>query len=513
MIYIDPPYNTGHDFIYNDSFEIDKEEYEQELNLRDEEGNKQFKENNDSNPRFHSDWCSMIYSRLKIARNLLTDDGVIFISIDDNEIDNLKKICNEIFGEDNFVANIIWQSTGGSNTGTSIVTITEYILVYTKNKYNLKIKLLEKNKDNYSLKDKHYNERGMYYLQKLDGKFTKEHYTESLNYPIEYKGKLIYPGGNNKTSTELWNWRWSKTKVKWGIENDFIEFIENGQDITVKFKNYEKVDNNNNERKPSVPPKNLILSNLCTTSTGTVEINSIIGNGFFEFPKCTKLLKHLLNLIDFNSGIVLDFFSGSATTADAVMQLNTEDDGNRKFIMVQLPEQCDEKSEAFKAGYKNICEIGKERIRRAGKKIVEQTGKTDLDIGFRVFKLDESNMKEVHFSPKDFNQDFLVELEDNIKEDRNSEDLLFSCMLNWGLELSLPHKIEKIGNNEIHIVNENELVACFDKNVTEDVIKKIAEKQPLRVVFRDNSFGKDSERINVEEIFKLKSPNTKIKVL
>ena len=195
------------------------------------------------------------------------------------------------------------------------------------------------------------------------------------------------------------------------------------------------------------------------------------------------------------------------------MKLNAEDGGNRKFIMVQLPEQCDEKSEAYKAGYKNICDIGKERIRRAGKKIVDETGKTDLDIGFRVFKLDESNMKEVHFSPKDFNQDFLTELEDNIKEDRNSEDLLFACMLNWGLELSLPHRIEKIDNNEIHIVNENELIACFDKNISENVVKKIADKQPLRVVFRDNSFGKDSDRINVEEIFKLKSPNTKIKVL
>lgn len=358
MIYIDPPYNTGNKFIYNDNLS-------------------------------HTDWLNMIYPRLKLARNLLTDDGVIFISIDDNEQANLKKVCDEIFGEGNFVSKLVWQSTGGSNTGSSIVTVTEYIYVYAVDKKNLRIKLLEKNKSNYNLVDDYYNTRGKYYLQKLDGKFTKDHYSSSLNYPIEYKGKNIYPGGQQGQLSELWNWRWSKEKVNWGIKNGFIEFIENESNITVKFKNYEKVDNNNEPRLPSVPPKNLILSDVCTTSSGTIEINNLLGNGFFEFPKCSVLVLYLLGLVASSDSLILDFFSGSATTAHAVMKLNAEDGGNRKFIMVQLPEVCAETSEAYKAGYKNICEIGKERIRRAGQKIKEESPLTtqNLDVGFRVLKI------------------------------------------------------------------------------------------------------------------------------
>ena len=501
MIYIDPPYNTGNDFIYKDNFEIDKEEYEQELNLRDEEGNKQFKENNDSNPRFHSDWCSMIYSRLKIARNLLTDDGAIFISIDDNEFDNLKKICDEIFGEDNFICSFIWQKNFAPKNDNKYISIsTENILLYSKNKNNYNRGLLprtEKHNAGYSNPDN--DKRGLWSSCSI----LATTFAESGVF------KIIAPNGTEHLPPAGRCWRFSQNKIKELKDDNRLWFGSDGNGVP-------RIKRFLSEMPNGIVPQNLLLyQDVGSNQDGTQELKSLFDNTqIFNFPKGSKLLKHLIIIGNLSKNdIILDFFSGSATTAHAIMQLNSEDGGNRKFIMVQLPEQCDEKSEAFKAGYKNICEIGKERIRRAGKKIIEETGKTDLDIGFRVFKLDESNMKEVHFSPKDFNQDFLTELEDNIKEDRNSEDLLFSCMLNWGLELSLPHKIEKIGNNEIHIVNENELVACFDKNVTEDVIKKIAEKQPLRVVFRDNSFGKDSERINVEEIFKLKSPNTKIKVL
>lgn len=506
MIYIDPPYNTGHDFIYNDNFEIDREEYEQQLNLRDEQGKKQFKENNDSNPRFHSDWCSMIYSRLKIARNLLTDDGVIFISIDDNEVDNLKKICDEIFGEDNFMCNFIWEKTVNPNsTGNNIGISHEYILCYSKQETSLNLLPLTKEDiEKYTGKDEFFSTKGGYKLVGLNKTGTLSDKRPNLEYDIiAPDGTVIKPQPR---------WRWSKATFEKGIAENRVLFSNNNGKWTVYYKQYMNEDNYGNIVNRGNLVKT-ILSNVGRTTNGTNELSQIIGKAIFDFPKPSSLIIHLLKTATKNNCFILDFFSGSATTAHAVMQLNAEDGGNRKFIMVQLPEQCDEKSEAYKAGYKNICEIGKERIRRAGKKIVEETGKKDLDIGFRVFKIDDINFKEVHFSPKDFNQDFLTQLEDNIKEDRNSEDLLFSCMLNWGLELSLPHRIEKIDNNEIHIVNENELIACFDKNISENVVKKIADIHPLRVVFRDNSFGKDSDRINVEEIFKLKSPNTKIKVL
>ncbi len=540
MIYIDPPYNTGKDFIYKDNFEIDKEQYEQELNLRDNEGNKQFKENNDSNPRFHSDWCSMLYSRLKISRNLLTDDGVIFISIDNNEIENLRKICDEVFGDINFVGTLIIQ-TATDNNPTQINTEHEYMLCYAKNIISLPV-WSKKSENAYKiisqyekLKAKYNNSNDIQtelrkWIKKNKSDLQQvEHYncvddkgvytanTNSSNTkPGGYTYDIIHPITKKACPKPDFGWRWTE-KTFWDYANNGE--VEWGIDDTTQPHIKKRIETAQEQLKT-------VIYEDGRAATKTLE-TIFKKKKIFNNPKSHTMIKRILEFVVNSDSIILDFFSGSATTAHAVMQLNAEEEktGKRKFIMVQLPEltyeidkngkekPTKEGKSAYEAGYRNICEIGKERIRRAGKKIVEETGKTDLDIGFRVFKLDESNMKEVHFSPKDFNQDFLTQLEDNIKEDRNSEDLLFACMLNWGLELSLPHRIEKIDNNEIHIVNENELIACFDKNISENVVKKIADKQPLRVVFRDNSFGKDSDRINVEEIFKLKSPNTKIKVL
>ena len=513
MIYIDPPYNTGNDFVYNDDFAMDSAEYADKSGQYDEQGDR-LVQNTESNGRFHTDWLNMIYPRLKVAKDLLSDDGVIFISIDDNEYDNLKKICDEIFGTNNFISNMIWQNTGGSNTGSNIVTITEYVLIYGKNKNLVKIKLIEKNDENYKLKDEFFETRGRYYLQKLDGKFTPDHYTESLNYPIYVEGKEIWPGGGNFKSNELWNWRWSKTKVEWGIKNKFIEFIQKGDEISVKFKNYEFVDNQGNKRIPSVPPKNVIGSSISSTATGTAELYEIFRNDYFPFPKSSKLLSYLLKLIDFDNGIVLDFFSGSATTAHAVMQLNAEDGGNRKFIMVQLPEKCDEKSEAYKAGYKTICDIGKERIRRAGKKIKEENPSvTNLDIGFRVLKLDSSNMKDIYYKPSDYSQNLLDSFENNIKEDRTPLDLLFQVMLDLGKPLSAKIEEKRIAGKQVFIADDNDLIACFDKDVTEETVTAIAKLKPLYAVLRDSGLSSDSVGANFDQIFATYSPNTTRKVL
>ncbi len=470
--------------------------------------------NPESNGRFHTDWLNMIYPRLRVAKDLLADDGVIFISIDDNEQANLKKVCDDVFGEENFISNMIWQSTGGSNTGSSIVTVTEYILIFAKNKEKIKVKLLKKNDKNYKLQDKYFIERGRYYLQKLDGKFTPSHYSEALSYPIIYKGKEIWPGGEKYKSNELWNWRWSKDKTEWGIENGYIEFIENSDKIRIMLKNYEFVDNSGNPRENSVPPKNIIGTDICITANGTTELYSLFNNDYFPFPKSSKLIKYLLNLIDNNNGYILDFFSGSATTAQAVMQLNAEDGGNRKFIMVQLPEKCDEKSEAYKAGYKNICEIGKERIRRAGKKIKEENANaTNIDTGFRVFKLDSSNMKDCYYYPEDTTQDMLEKLQDNIKEDRTAEDLLIQVMLELEVELSSKIETVEIEGKKVYKVNEKELVCCFERNLTNAIVTEIAKMQPKYAVFRDSSMQSDSVNINFAQLFKSYAPNTSRKVL
>ena len=514
MIYIDPPYNTGNDFIYQDNFKMSVNEYAEERGEFDIDGNRMFR-NADSNGRFHSDWCSMIYSRIMLARNLLSDDGVIFISIDDNEYDNLKKICDEIFGEKNFVANVIWHSTAGSNTGTNVITVTEYILFYSKQFSNCIFNTSPIEDTNKYLNiDEYFERRGGYVLNKLDRRMTGTHYSEALNYAIKMPdGEILYPGSTLEKNNENWNWRWSKSKVEWGILNGFIVFKKVDGKWNVYFKQYLKVDNNDNPIDRSLPYQNIIKLEQANNTQGTREIMTLLGNKYFDYPKPSNLIKYLLNIVRTENSFILDFFSGSATTAHAVMQLNAEDGGQRKFIMVQLPEKTDEKSEAHKAGYDTICEIGKERIRRAAKKIHEENPDAEFDGGFRVFKLDDTNMRDVYYSAGDYNQTMLDLLESNIKDDRTDLDLLFGCLLEWGLPLSMPYTSEKIDGFTIHSYNDGDLIACFDDNISDSVLKTIAKRQPIRVVFRDSGFADSPSKINVNEIFKLLAPDTRVKII
>lgn len=513
FIYIDPPYNTGSDFIYKDNFRMSQAEYDELTASVDDENNRMFR-NTDSNGRFHSDWCSMIYPRLVLARNLLSDEGVIFISIDDNELDNLKKICDEVFGESNFVANMIWQSTAGSNTGTEIVTVTENILIYTKKRDAFAFNGMLASDKSYSLSDEYESIRGKYALDKLDRRRVGSHYSEALNFPIEMPdGSLRYPGGGTEPSTEGWNYLWSKTKVKWGIDNGFIEFKQNNGQWNVYNKRYALIDNEGNPVERTIPFRNLITSDQCNTAQGTAELRNLFGFRPFDFPKPSTLIKNLMltAIRTDKEAIVMDFFSGSASTAQAVMQLNADDGGNRKFIMVQVPEELEEESEGWNNGYRNICEIGKDRIRKAGSEISKIN--SNVDIGFRVFRVDDSNMKDVYFSVDEYSQDLLNMLESNIKEDRSELDLLFGCILGWGLPLSMGYSSEIIDGVTVHDYNDGDLIACFSDNIQENVIRKIADKKPLRAVFRDSSFMNSPSKINVSEIFKLISPDTTIKVI
>lgn len=527
MIYIDPPYNTGKDFIYIDNFTKSKEEFEEEAGLFDEEGNRLFL-NTESNGRFHSDWCSMLYSRLKLAHNLLQEDGVIFISINDNEIYNLRKICDEIYGEINYVADLIWANKeGGGSSDSNLFRIKhEHILCYSKKIDKIDILGVGiNNEDRYKSSDKYENVRGKYYLQKLG--MGSIQYSDSLDYEIKAPdGTSIKPADNNNGNKACW--RWSKLKYLWGYENDFIEIKKDSSGIwTVYTKQYLNCDNEGNIIVRSQRPMGIIDEYSSTQASKYLQ--QLFNGKVFDYSKPYELIKYLSERLDLKNEVILDFFSGSATTAHAVMQLNAEDAGNRKFIMVQLPEPCDEKSEAFKAGYKNICEIGKERIRRAGEKIkseliAKNEGKINfsdgtsvnpesLDIGFRVLKLDDTNMKEVYYAANEYDQATLTNLESNIKEDRTPLDLLCQCLLDWGLSLSLPHTTETIENVKVHTVDKGSLVACFDDNVPEKVIREIAKRQPLRVVFRDSSFTSSPEKINVTEIFKTLAPNTSVKVI
>lgn len=519
MIYIDPPYNTGNDsFIYPDDYATNKDQYDEEVGAVDDSGYRMFK-NVETNGRFHSSWCSMMYPRLKLARNLLSEDGVIFISIDDHEIENLKKICDEVFGNENFIGLFVINSTPNARDYGHIGKMTEYAIFYSKNITLTTTNMLPEVDKTFKYNDEKggynihplynsneaftkFNRPNLYYpfYLYLDEKIDKEFYSIGLKkkeHSIE-----IYPPKSLKNNVQF-VWRWGKDKAQSNLNTEIIGYkTENGEyRIVQKMRHTEKII------------RNLLIDTSYTTRRGTADVEKIFGDKYFSFPKPINLLKKFITISSDETSIILDFFSGSATTAHAVMQLNAEDDGNRKFIMVQLPEVCDEKSEAYKAGYKNICEIGKERIRRAGKKIVEETGKTDLDIGFRVLKLDESNMKDVYYTPDELSQSDLVDSISNIKEGRSGYDLLYQCMLDWGLELSLPHKTVRINNNEVHIVNDGDLIACFDDKVSEGTIKQIADKKPLRVVFKDSSFATPAARINVDEIFKLKSPQTTIKVL
>ena len=507
-IYIDPPYNTGNDFIYADDFKMESEEWKVESGEWSEEGDRLFK-NTDTNGRFHSDWCSMIYSRLLLARNLLTDDGLIFVSIDNNEIENLRKICDEVFGESNCVSQLVWKNKYGAGGGTnSVAYVHEYILIYSKKEAtSIVCDLSDELISAYNKQDEKYAVRGGYLTQPLAS--TSKGARANLMYPIFHEGNEIHPPKGGR-------WIWSKEKFEQAYKNNEIVINRTKEGWSVRFKQYLKDEN-------GVMRKGTQLSMITNVfnQEGTKEFANLMGDKrFFDFPKPVELICQLLKLeingLSGESAIILDFFSGSATTAHAVMQLNAEDGGHRKFIMVQLPEKCDEKSEAYKAGYKNICEIGKERIRRAGEKILKEqlannnstlnSPNSKLDIGFRVLKLDSTNMKDVYYAPCDYDQDFLHQLESNIKDDRTDLDLLFGCLIEWGLPLSLPYKSEQLGGCTVHTYNDGDLIACFDANIPESVVKEIAKRKPLRAVFRDSGFASSPEKINMFEIFKLYMP-------
>lgn len=488
MIYIDPPYNTGNDFIYADDFMRSQEEENEQMGMYDEEENRLFK-NTDTNGRFHSDWCSMIYSRLMLARNLLTDDGVILISINEYETSNLSKICEEAFGRENFVCRFGWETkkaAQGMTTANMVVDNQESIYVYAKQIGMFKFRGLDRDETNgFSNPDK--DPRGLWkrqYLQRLgqglpvrtivdpdtgnEFSFETPYAQDKLNRWIEEK-RIIFPSD----------------PTKYPARKEFLSEYENRQQLVTS------------------------LGLFATKSTTEKLYNIFDGIKIFSNPKPDTLMYFIIQQCAKSpDSIVLDFFSGSATTAHAVMQLNAEDGGHRKFIMVQLPEKCDETSEAYKAGYKNICEIGKERIRRAGDKIKSESPMTtqDLDIGFRVLKLDDTNMKDVYYAPDDYDQGMLAGLESNIKDDRTDLDLLFGCLIDWGLPLSLPYKSEQLGGCTVHTYNDGDLIACFDANIPESVVKEIAQRKPLRAVFRDSGFASSPEKINVFEIFKLYMP-------
>lgn len=515
MIYIDPPYNTGNDFIYADNFAQSEAAYLQSSGQYDEQGN-QLVRNVDSNGRFHTDWLNMIYPRLKIARDLLSDDGVIFISIDDHEVNNLRKICDEIFGEGNFVANIVWQSTVGSNTGSNtIVTVTENILVYGKTRDRKINKEPFENDGKMTLRDEFFEKRGFYALDKLDSVRQSSHYSEALNYPITCPdGSVRYPGGFDQPQSG-WNYLWSRTKVEWGIANGFIVFKKTGTGWNIYNKRYELVDNCDNPVNRGNLPRNIILSSFATTSTGASELQNVMGRKFFDYPKPVKLLKKLISLGMDSDGLILDFFSGSASTAQAILEMNAEDGGSRKFILVQLPEKCEETTEAYKSGYKTICDIGKDRIRRAGTQIKEAGGilAQNLDIGFRVLKLDSSNMQDVYYNPSAISQSILEQTIDNVKMDRTPLDLLFQVMLELGIQLSATIEEKSTHGKKYYTVNGNDIIACFDDDIDNDVITEIAKLQPIYAVFKDRSFASDSVEINNEQLFKTYSPSTEIKII
>jgi adenine-specific DNA-methyltransferase len=545
MIYIDPPYNTGNDFVYRDRFAQNREEYEEEAGVYDEDGDRLFK-NTETNGRFHSDWCSMIYPRLVLARNLLRDDGVIFISIDDNEVAQLRKICDEVFGESNYIGQISnVNNPKGRSDDKFIASSEEFLLVYAKTidstswygfeqgkeiitRYN-KTDLDGRKYRNIDLRktgtnDLRSDRPNMWYP------FFYHEVTETLSLVRLHNDDVeIYPLHGDSTQG---CWRWGRETA---IEklNTLVACYSAGKRMWVIMEK----DYYNNSRL--IKPTSTWTFKDVNSERGSEELRDLGFNKLvFKNPKTVGLLKRCLTLATRNNDIVLDFFSGSATTAHAVMQLNAEDGGNRKFIMVQLPEVCAEGTEAAKAGYANICEIGKERIRRAGDKIKSELANRQqrlsfserererererentsqyppvLDIGFRVLKLDESNMKDVYYAAGDYDQNLLDMMTSNIKEGRTDMDLLYGRLLEWGLPLSLPHTHEEIGGVTVHTYNNGDLIACFADIVSEDVVKEIAKRQPLRAVFRDSSFVNSPAKINVEEIFKLLAPNASVIVI
>jgi adenine specific DNA methylase mod len=529
MIYIDPPYNTGHDFIYPDSFIMDNEEYANGIGYYDENGNVNFnRENNDTAGKYHSDWCSMIYSRLLLSRNLLRDDGVIFISIDDKELNNLMKICNEIFGEDLLLACFPRVTKKAGKTTDAIAKNHDYVLAYSKTKSPL-LYLTSHTDDGFKFSDEYENERGKYKLnQTLD--YDSLQYSPSLDYPITIDGETIYPGQSYEKYLERqkgnyaradWAWRWSRELFDFGLKNGFIvvkKYNSYSRIYTKTYQNCKIVKKGKGfeiEYIQRTKPISTLefIENEFSNDNSKKDLVSLFESSVFDYSKPVSLIKKLVEYSTTADDVVLDFFSGSATTAQAVMQANAEDGNDRQFILVQLAELCSENSNAYRAGYKNICEIGKQRMRLFANKLKGSSKEMEHDLGFRVFKLDDSNMNDVYYSPAEYSQNLLSLLESNVKSGRTDLDLLFGCLLEWGLPLSLPYSSDTIEGYTVHNYNEGDLIACFDENIPESVIKSIAKKQPLRAVFRDSSFSGSPAKINVSEIFKLLAPETSVKVI
>jgi len=534
MIYIDPPYNTGNDFIYDDNFSMNRGEYDELSGDRDEEGNAMFdaekwKQNSSASGRFHSEWLSMIYARIKLAKNLLSDDGVIFVSIDDGEVANLRRILDDVFGEGNFVANVIWQKKYAvSSDAKGIPPLHDHILTYQKSSKFIPMLLPRTEKQDAIYKNPDNDPRGLWRPDNL----TRNEYRERDCYPITSPktGKVFYPPKGS-------SWRHPKDAVEKMIAENRIWFGMDGNSRPAPKRFLNEV------RQGIVASAWWPFSEVGHNDESKKELLKIFeGNSPFGTPKPTRLIDRMLRLVtqSASDSIILDFFSGSATTAHAVMQLNAEDGGKRRHIMVQLPEPCDEKSEAFKAGYKTIAEIGKERIRRAGQKILqewqakqakeqpaqgdllspenlklntENSGATAPDVGFRVLKIADSNFREIERTPEELDQKELALHTEHIKPDRTPEDLLFQVLVDWGVDLALPIVSETLHGKRVFFVDENALAACFDTGLSDELVHAIATRKPLRAVFRDDGFGDDSTRINVEQIFKLLSPNTEVKAL
>ncbi|MGM9890250.1 MAG: site-specific DNA-methyltransferase [Floccifex porci] len=541
MIYIDPPYNTGSDFVYPDSFMMELSEYNDGIGYFDEDGNVNFeRENNDTNARFHSDWCTMIYSRLLLARNLLRDDGVIFISIDDGELYGLKQMCDDVFGAANYVGTVTRISKTTSFRGNYFAPSKDYILTYAKSISSLPQFQDEVNNDsqfnkietNGPRKGEHYRDDIAFYLSTLQTRPNQRYYIECPD------GELVVPPGETMPPNGVDGdkavpvdgdgvWRWERDQY---LQKKHLLSFKKTKSSPLLNQNGEKASWNiytksyllDKKEKGNIP-RDIFEGYL--NRNGTEELKKI---GIpFSFPKPSKLIKYLMKISGVTDGdIVLDFFSGSASCAQAAMELNNENGISCQFIMVQLPENTyvvkDGKKvgkkgfeDSFRGGFETICEIGKERIRRVGNNIKDDNPllSAECDLGFRVFKLDDSNMTDVYYSPAEYSQDLLSMLESNVKSDRNDLDLLFGCLLEWGLPLSLPYSSEQIDGCTIHNYNDGDLIACFEENVPDSVIKEMAKRQPLRAVFRDSSFANSPSKINVGEIFKLMAPDTRIKVI
>lgn len=509
MIYIDPPYNTGNDFVYKDDFAMSREEYEDQIGLYDDEDNRLFR-NTETNGRFHSDWCSMLYPRLKLAHNLLTEDGVIFISIDDNEVHNLRKMCDEVFGASGFLATFVWKRrTSSALDQSKCSTDHEYVLAYKMEDF-IALRGTDKDYKGYSNPDN--DPRGPWTTGDLTVGMTADMRPNQFYDLVDPKTGYVYKPNYNRV------WSYIPESMERLIQEDRIVFPK---DTTKRPMRKRFASELNSEKNP----QSTWLEDIGLNTEATRQMNVLFGKAFFNYTKPQSLMKSLILQATDNNAIILDFFSGSATTAHAVMQINAEDGGNRKFIMVQMPEKCDENSEAYKAGFKTIAEIGKERIRRAGEQIrkeIEENAqqlkmgeepKKVPDIGFRVLKVDSTNMKDVYYSADQYSQQMLDDMISNIKEDRTDMDLLYQVLLDWGLALNLKHQTEVIEGVSVHTVDGDALMACFDDNVPESVVREMAKRRPLRAVFRDSSFADSPSKINVEEIFKMNAPGTDVRVI